>query len=89
MHTGAEALADEAQPGNPRMGGFRHRSLHVEVKHGFRAARALLGQPPPAGITHARRAVPQDTVADELDIGVILIGRPMTLEIVEEARPVG
>jgi type I restriction enzyme R subunit len=47
-------LADEAQPGNAGMGGFRHRSLHVEVKHRFRAARALLGQAPPAGIARSR-----------------------------------
>ena len=63
MHAGAEALADEAQPGNPCMGGFRHRSLHVEVKHRFRAARALLGQTPPAGIAHTRRAVAETDVS--------------------------
>ena len=33
--------------------------------------------------------LPCDAVAHELDIDVILIGRPMALEIVEEARPVG
>lgn len=29
------------------------------------------------------------TLPHEVDIGVILIGRPMALEIVEEGRPVG
>ena len=71
------------------MGRLRHRSLHVEVKHRFRAARAFLGQTPPPGIAHARRAVADDAVTDEIDIGVILVSRPMPLEIVEEARPVG
>ena len=28
-------------------------------------------------------------IADEIDIGVIVVGRPMALEIVEEGRPVG
>ena len=59
------------------------------MKHRFRAARALLGQPPPAGIAHARRAVARDAVANEIDIDVIFVGRPVALEIVEEARPVG
>ncbi len=67
------------------MGGFRHRALHVEMKHRFRAAGAFLGQAPPAGIAHARRAVAGDAVAHEIDIDVILVGRPMALEIVEEA----
>jgi len=75
MHASADALADEAQPGDPCMGGFRHRSLHIEVKHRFCAARALLGQTPPAGIAHTRRAVTAEAVADEIDIDVILVGR--------------
>jgi hypothetical protein len=55
----------------------------------FCGARAFLGQTPPAGITHACGAVAVDAVADELDIGVILVGRPVSLEIVGEAQPVG
>ena len=43
-------LTNEAQPGNTGMGGFRHGSLHVEVKDGFRAARVFFGQTPPAGV---------------------------------------
>jgi len=41
------------------------------------------------GIAHARRADAVDAITNELDIGVILVGRPMALEIIEEARPVG
>ena len=48
MHARPELLADEAQPRDASMGGLRHRSLHVEVKDGFGAAGAFLGQPPPA-----------------------------------------
>jgi hypothetical protein len=62
--------------------------VEIELKGRFRAARALLGQAPPAGVAHARRAVAVNAVADELDIGVILVGRPVALEIIEEARPV-
>jgi hypothetical protein len=87
MHAGPEPLANEAQPGNPGMGGFRHRSLHVEVIYRFRAASTLLGQPSPAGIAHARCAVAHRAVADEIDVDVF-VGRPMALKIVEEGRPI-
>jgi hypothetical protein len=48
MNALSEALADEAQPRDPRMRGFRDRPLHIELKDRFRAARAFLSQPPPA-----------------------------------------
>src|SRR5690554_55014 len=67
MHAGAKALADEAQPGNAGMGGFRHRSLHIEMKHRLRAACSFLGQAPPPRMAHARGAVADDAVAHELD----------------------
>ena len=59
------------------------------MKDRFRPARALLGQPPPAGIALAFRAFAADARADEFDIGVVLIGRPMAMEIIEEGGPVG
>ena len=70
------------------MGGFRHRSLNVEMEHGFRVACVLLGQPPPSGIAHAHRASTDRSVANEIDVGVVLVGRPMALEIVKKGRPV-
>ena len=87
IHACAEPLADKAQPGDPGMAGFRHRSLHVEVIYRFRAASTLLGQPSPAGIAHARCAVAHRAVADEIDVDVF-VGRPMALESVEEGRPI-
>src|SRR5262249_10794463 len=84
MHTGATAMADEPQPGNPRVRRFRHRALHVELKHRLSAAGALLGQPPPTGIAGARCAVAHHALAHEIDIGVIVVGRPMALEVIEE-----
>src|SRR5207237_4057557 len=89
MHAAAQLPANEAKPGNSGMGGFRYRSRHVEMEDGFGAAGADLGQPPPARIAHARRTVAANTLAHEIDVGVIFIGRPMPLEILEEARPVG
>jgi acyl-CoA synthetase (NDP forming) len=71
------------------MRGFRHRSLHVEVKHRLGSAGALLREPPPAGIAGARRAVAHHALAHEIDISVIVVGRPMALEIVEEGGQSG
>ena len=88
MNARSKPFADEAQPGNPSMGGFSYRSLDVEMKDGLRAARAPLGQPTPAGVAHARRAIACHAIADEIDVGVILVRRPMALEIIEERRPI-
>jgi hypothetical protein len=41
MDAETKALTDEPQPGKPGMGGFEHRSLHVEMKNRFRAARTF------------------------------------------------
>ena len=71
------------------MRGFRHRPLYVELKDRFRAARAFLSQPPPAGIAHPRRTITHRALTYEINVGVILVSRPMALEIVEEGRPVG
>jgi len=60
MNALPKPLANEAQPGNPGMGGFGDRSLHVEMKDGFRGACALLGRAPPAGVAHARRTLPTE-----------------------------
>jgi hypothetical protein len=57
------------------------------VKDRFRAAAALLGQSSPLAIAHPRHAVAYRH-RDEIDIGVVFVGRPMALEIVEEGRPI-
>src|SRR6266446_4316728 len=84
----AETQADEAQPRYPGMGGFRHRTRHVEMKYRFSPDRALFRQSPPAGVAHPRRTVAEYAFAHEIDIGIVFVGRPMLLEILEERRPV-
>ena len=69
------------------MGGFRHRSLHVESKHAFRRTSSLFTQPPPPRITRARRTIAAGAVSDKIHTGVVLVGRPMKLEIVKERWP--
>src|SRR5580704_1907387 len=87
MDTRSEPLADEPQPGNAGMSGFRHRSLHVEMKDRFRTAGALLGQPPPASVAHSHCALAAHAVANKVDVDV-LVCRPMPLEVIEESGPI-
>jgi hypothetical protein len=61
---------------NPSMGRFRHRSLHVELKDGFRAAAT------------ACRLFVSRCRAHGFHNCVVFIGRPITLEILEEWQPV-
>src|SRR5262249_14277032 len=68
MHVRSKPVADEPQPGDAGMSRFRHRPLHVEMKHRLRTAGALLREPPPAGIAGARRAVAHHAIAHEIDI---------------------
>ena len=77
MHLVAEFTAHEAQPGNPGMGGFGHLTLHVEMKYRLGAAGSFFGQPPPAGIAGPRRAVACRSVANEIDVGVVLVSAAM------------
>lgn len=84
----AELLAKVAHPRQAGMGGLRPAVLHIEVEDGLRAA-ALLSQPPPAGIPHARGAVATQSVSDEVNLQVTAIGWPVVLEVVEERGPVG
>src|SRR5262249_6682251 len=88
MHARPEPPANEQQPRDTSVGGFRDRPLHVEMKDGLGAAGALLGEPPPAGVADASGTVAHDALADEIDIGVVVVGRPMVLEIVEEGGPI-
>ena len=89
MYARAKALADQAKPGNAGMRGFGDRSLHIEMKYRFCTTRTLFSQAPPSSAARSRRAVAVDAITDEINIGVIVIGRPMALEIVEERRPIG
>jgi hypothetical protein len=58
------------------------------VKDRLGAAGARLGQSPPQGIARARRAFANRAVAHEVDIGMIVVCRPVKLEIVEKCLPI-
>ena len=53
------------------MGGFRHRPLYIEMENRFSATGTLFGQPPPASIVHARRAIARRALADKIDVVIL------------------
>lgn len=79
---GPQLLADETQPRDPVMGGFRYRVLHVEMEDRNCAAGVFLGQPLQRALHNARSTIAYRAVANEIDIRMVLIGRPKPLEIV-------
>ena len=46
-------------------------------------------QPPPSRTPRTRSSIPHNSVPDEINVGVILVRRPVALEIVEESIPIG
>jgi hypothetical protein len=50
------------------------RSLDVEMKYEFGAAGPFLGQSAPASVAHACCTVSHDTVANEIDVDVLVFG---------------
>ena len=72
MHALAQSLADEPQPRNSGMGGFRHRSLHVEMKHRFCTAGAFLCQARPAAIASANGAITAHALTERFRLGLLL-----------------
>ena len=65
-----------------------HRTRDVEVKDRLGSTGPDFGQTAPAGISGTGLGVAAGSVADEIDVGVVLVGRPVALKIIEEHRPV-
>ena len=89
MNPGAKLLAQVTQPRQAGVRGLGHTTRHVEVEDRLCRAAAQLCQPAPARITGARSPIATQPIADEIDIRVIAVGRPMALEVVEKRGPVG
>jgi len=87
MDSVSDARAQKAQPWNTSVRGFGNRAGHAEMKYRFRA-RAHFCDSPPARITAAGRTVSTLAFTNEIDVGVVLIGRPVPLEVVQKSRPV-
>ena len=77
-----------ANPGQARVRGFGHRSRHIEVKDGLGCSGTFLGQPSPASVAGTGHTIAADAVTDKIDIGVVLVGRPMVLEVIKKCLPI-
>ena len=87
MNLVTSLLADVAQPGQPGMRRFRHRARNVKMEYRLRRAGPFLHQPTPAPITRAGRTTAAGALPHKIDIGVVLISRPVALKVVEKGRP--
>jgi len=77
-----------AQPRKSCVRGLSDRSLHIKMENRLGRTRPNFCYPPPAGITGAGGSISANAFANEIDVGVILVGWPVALEIVEKGRPV-
>jgi hypothetical protein len=58
------------------------------MENRFGAACALFSYAPPASVAHACRPVTDAAIPCEIHIRIVLVRWPMTLEIIQEARPI-
>lgn len=74
------------------MGGFCDRALHVELEDVFCRRGPVLAKPEFVSRSSARPSrplvlPPPHSIADEIDIAIGLVGRPVSAEIVQEGGP--
>lgn len=87
MKPGPKLPTEEPKPGQAGVGGFRHTTLTVKVKHRLGPA-THLGQPSPMGVTAASRRASGVTVADAIYAELSPIRGPVALEVVKKGRPI-
>jgi len=67
--------------------GLGHTALHIKVEDRLRLG-SFLGHPPPARTSRTHGTIPVVAVSDAIDIHMVVVGRPVVLEVIEELRPI-
>lgn len=80
--------ADKQEPRETGMRGLRDGALHIEAEYRLGGASPSLSQSHPARIAGTGRPLSSVALTDKIHVYMILIGRPMPVEVVEEGRPV-
>ena len=88
MDSLADLLPEVSKPRQSSVRGLGYRALDTEMEDRLSGARPDIGQPPPARVAGTGRAVSAESVANELDVGVVLVGGPVLPKVVQECRPV-
>ncbi|CUW37708.1 conserved protein of unknown function [Magnetospirillum sp. XM-1] len=83
----ADQFSDVSQPWDPGMGRFRDLALDVKMKVRFGLG-ALFAQSSPAAVAYSGCAIPNRSIPDEINVNVVAIRRPMSLEIIQKRRPI-
>jgi hypothetical protein len=87
MNPGAKSPAKKQQPRQSGMGGLCHLALDVEVEDRFGMTSTALGEALPTRLAGSGRTVSRHTIADEVNVQVILVGWPMLHEVLQEQGP--
>jgi hypothetical protein len=69
------------------MGGLCHRARNIEVENGLRPGPYFSDAPPP-GVSTSSCTIATKAIAHEINVGVLVIRRPMPLKIVEKCWPI-
>ena len=78
---------DITQPWQSAMRRLRNRALHVKMKYRLSPGTYLCNASPRRS-PRPRRSIAVHTVTDKIYIDVLIIGRPMQLEVVQESTPI-
>jgi hypothetical protein len=89
MNAWTELLSQVTQPREAGVCRLGYTSLDVKVENRFGLAAAQFGQATPPGVSFALYSTAAESISDEIDVGVVLIGRPVLVKIVEKTVPVG
>jgi hypothetical protein len=69
------------------MGGLCNRAWHVEVEDGLRPGPHFCHAPPP-GVTASGCTVAVVAIADEINVRVWIVRRPVPLKVVKKSQPI-
>ena len=88
MKPRAQLMAKKAQPRQAGMGGLGDGTLPVKMKYRLGAA-PFLRKATPTRIAAPGGALAMEAVADEINVHVFAVRRPILVKVVEKSRPVG
>jgi hypothetical protein len=69
------------------MGGLCNRARNIEVENGLRSGSFFCDAPPPR-VTASGCTVAMVAITHEINVGVLVICRPVPLKIVEKCLPI-
>lgn len=88
MRVRLDLTADRSKPREPGVSVMSHAPRNAKVEDGLGRARALLDHAPPAGVASACLPISDHSIANEIEVHTVFVGRPVSRKIVKKSRPV-